>query len=60
MEPEDPHMILDLREAHTGDGQTKYQVFWDEAFKIMHEDVGNAVDDWRYSTVTHLAKAISL
>ena len=58
MEPEDPQIILDLHGTHTGDGHTKYQVFWDEASKIVNEDVGTAVDDGRYSTVTHLVKAI--
>ena len=60
MEPEDPQTIIDLREARTADGHTKYQVFWDKASKFINEDIGTAVDDRRHSTVTHLAKAISL
>ena len=60
MEPEDPWMILDLCEARTGDGHTKYQVFWDEASKFINGDLGIAVGDRRHSTITHLAKAISL
>ena len=60
MEPGDPQTIIDLREARMADGHTKYQVFWDEASKLIDEDIGTAVDDRRHSTVTHLAKAVSV
>lgn len=60
MEAEDPQTIIDLHEARTTDGHRKFQVFWDEASKFISEDIGTAIDDRRHSTVTHIAKAISL
>ena len=60
MEPEDPQTLFDLREARSTKGHTKFQAFWDEAAKYIDEDVGTAVDDRRHTTITHLAKAISI
>ena len=60
MEPDDPQTVFDLREAHKPTGETKYQVFWDEAAKFINEDIGTAVDDRRHASVTHLTKAISI
>ena len=60
MEPEDPQTVFDLREARSTKGTTKFEVFWEEAEKYINEDVGAAVDDRRHTTVTHLAKAISI
>ena len=53
-EPEDPQTVFDLDEARSTKGTTKF----DE--KCINEDVGAAVDDRRHTTVTHLAKAISI
>ena len=60
MEPEDPQTLFDLREVCSMKGHTKFQAFWDEAAKYIDEDVGTAVDDRRHTTVTHLAKVISI
>ena len=60
MEPDDPQTVFDLREARKPTGETKYQVFWDEAVKFINEDIGTAVDDRRHASVTHLTKAISI
>jgi hypothetical protein len=35
-------------------------VFWEEAKKFLNEDIGTSVEDRRHTTVTHLAKAISI
>ena len=35
-------------------------MFWEAAERFIREDVGAAVDDRRHTTVTHLAKAISI
>ena len=60
MEPEDPQTLFDLREACSTKRHTKFQAFWDEAAKYIDEDVGRAVDDRRHTTITNLAKAISI
>ena len=60
MEPENPQTVFDLHEARKPTGETKYQVFWDEAAKFINEDIGMAVDDRRHTSVTHLAKAMSI
>ena len=60
MEPEDPQTLFDLRETRSTKGHTKFQAFWDEAAKFIDEYVGTAVDDRRHTTITHLAKAISI
>ena len=59
MEPEDPQTVFNIRESQSTKGQTKFQVFWDEAAKYVEEDIGTAVDDRKHDTVTHLAKAVS-
>ena len=60
MEPEDLQTVFDLREARSTKGATKFGVFWEKAEKYISEDVGAAMYDRRYTTVTHLAKAISI
>ena len=60
MEPEDPQTIADLADGNSPERKTKFDVFWSECSKFLAEDVGEAVDDRRHDTVTHLAKAISI
>ena len=60
MELEDPQILFDLREARCTKGHTNFQVFWDEAVKCIDEDINTAVDNRRYTTVSHIAKAISI
>ena len=56
---ENPDVILDLR-ALNSDQKTKYNTYWDEVQKFLHEDVGLAAEERRYSEVTHLARARSV
>ena len=58
-ELEDPSLVYDLRHHFAG-RQAKFDTFWDEAKKLIQEDVGVAVDDRRHSTVVHIAKALSV
>lgn len=60
MEPEDPKTLADLADAESPERKTKFDVFWSECSKFLAEEVGQAVDDRRHDTVTHLAKAISI
>ena len=55
-----PKTMFDLCEGRSTKGATKFDVFSEETEKYIKEDVGAAVDDRRYTTVTHLAKAISI
>ena len=58
-ELEDPSLVYDLRHHFSG-SQAKFDTFWDEAKKLIQEDVGVAVDDRRHSAVIHVAKALSV
>jgi len=60
MEPEDPRTISDLADTESPERRTKFDIFWSECSKFLAEGVGEAVDDRRHGTVTHLAKAISI
>ena len=55
---EDASFVYDLR-SHYGE-KTKFDQFWACAKEYIEEEVGTAVDDWRHSTVVHIAKAISV
>ena len=57
---EDSEIIVDLRHHNHKQSVSKYEKFWVECEKFLHEDVGTAVDDRRHGEVTHLARAISL
>ena len=59
VEMEDPDIVMDLRSLHSGQG-SKYDVFWAECEKFLQEDIGLAVEERRHSSVTHLARAISV
>ena len=56
---EDPDIIMDLRSHNTGHG-TKYDIFWTECEKFLQEDIGLAVDERRHTSVTHLARVLSV
>ena len=60
MEPEDPQTLTNLAEVTNMERKTKFDTFWSECSKFLSEDVGLAVDDRRHTSVTHLAKAISV
>lgn len=60
LQPDDPMVIIDLREVKHPERRTKYDVFWNEAEKFLNEDIGTAVDDRRHGQIAHLAKAISI
>ena len=60
MEPEDPNMVVHLREMKNKESRTRFEHFWSEAETYINEDQGVAVDDRRHSEVTHLTKAVSL
>ena len=56
---EDSDVILDLRALNEGQ-KSKYDAFWEECGKFLHEEIGSAVDDRRHCVITHLARAISI
>ena len=60
MEPEDPQTLTNLAEVTNEERKTKFDTFWSECSKFLSEDVGLAIDDRRHTSVTHLAKAISV
>ena len=56
---EDVNVVAALRSQNHG--QTgNYEYFWSECDKFISEDIGQAVDDRRRGSVTHLARAISV
>ena len=59
IDTEDPDTIVDLRH-HNCEPASKYELFWDECGKFLHEDIDTAVDDRRHGDITHLARAISV
>ena len=60
MEPDDPQTLTNLAECHHGGTQDQVCMFWSECSKFLSKDVGLAVDDRRHTSVTHLAKVISV
>ena len=58
-ELEEPSLVHDLRD-HYGGQKSKFDTFWTKAKEFIEEDIGTAVDDRRHSSVTHIAKAISV
>lgn len=60
MESEDPQTLINLAEVTMEEHKTRFDTFWSECRKFLSEDVGLAVDDRRHTSVTHLAKAISV
>ncbi len=56
---EDPEVVVDLRSLQSG-RRTHYDFFWGEVQKFLQEDIGLAVEERRHSSVTPLARAISV
>ncbi len=56
---EDVSIVADLR-SHNHGQTSKYDNFWAECDKFLSEDVGEAVDDRRHGSITHMARAISV
>lgn len=58
-ELKEPSLVYYLHD-HYGGQKSKFDTFWMKAKELIEEDIGAAVDDRRHSSVTHIAKAISV